>query len=57
MNDHEKAARYADLHERLLRLLGEIEEANGEVELVRDEMRELFGEMGTVGKLKAFELL
>ena len=57
MNEHEKAARYADLHEHLLQLLGEIEEAQAEAVRVRDEMTEIFGGMGTVGKMKAFELL
>lgn len=57
MNDHEKAERYADLHEHLLRLLGEIEEAQAEVDRVRDEMTEIFGEMGTVGKGRVFKLL
>ena len=57
MNDHEKAARYADLHEHRLQLLGEIAEAQAEVAKVQDEMTEIFCSMGTVGKMKAFQLL
>ena len=57
MNDHEKAARYADLHEHRLRLIGEIAEAQSELMLVQDEMIEILGEMGTVGKGRVHELL
>lgn len=56
MNEHEKAARYADLHEHRLQLLGEIAEAQAEVDRVMDEMTEIFGEMGPVGKGRVFEL-
>ena len=57
MNDHEKAARYADLHEHRLRLIGEIAEAKAEVGRVEEEMGEWLLEMGPVGKARVFELL
>ena len=57
MNEHEKAARYTDLHEHRLRLLGEIAEAQAEVNRVDGEMEELFWDMGTVGKDRIFQLL
>ena len=57
MNDHEKAARYADLHEQRLQLLGEIDAAQCELMLVQDEMIEILGETGTVGKGRLHELL
>lgn len=57
MNDHEKAARYTDLHEQRLQLLGEIAEAQCELMRVQDEMIEILGEMGTVGKDRVFQLL
>lgn len=57
MNDHEKAARYADLHEHRKQLLGEIAEAQCELMRVQDEMIEILGEMGTVGKDRIFQLL
>ena len=57
MNDHEKAARYTDLHEQRLQLLGEIDAAQCELMRVEGEMEELFGEMGTVGKDRVFQLL
>lgn len=37
MNDHEKAARWGDLHEHRLQLLGEITEAQAEVDRVDGE--------------------
>ena len=57
MNEHEKAARYADLHEHRLRLIGEIAEAQSELMQVQDEMIEILGEMGTVGEGRVFQLL
>ena len=57
MNEHEKAARYVDLHEHRQRLLGEIAEAKAEVGRVEEEMGEWFLEMGTVGKDRVFQLL
>ena len=57
MNEHEKAARYADLHEHRLQLLGEITEAQEEVDRVDGEMHDLFWSMGTVGKDRVFKLL
>ena len=57
MNEHEKAARYADLHERRLQLLGEIAEAQAEVDRLDGEMHDLFWSMGTVGKDRVFQLL
>ena len=57
MNDHEKAARYTDLHEHRLQLLGEIAEAKAELVRVEGEMEELFWDMGTVGKCRIFQLL
>ena len=57
MNEHEKAARYADLHEHRLQLLGEIAEAQEEVIRVQGEMSEILDEMGTVGKDRGFQLL
>lgn len=57
MNDHEKAARYTDLHEQRLQLLGEIDAAQCEVMRVDSEMIEILGEMGTVGKDRVFQLL
>lgn len=57
MNDHEKAARYADLHEHRLQLLGEIAEAQAEAIRVQGEMIEILDEMGTVGKDRVFQLL
>jgi len=57
MNEHEKAARYADLHEHRLQLLGEIDAAKAEVGRVEEEMGEWFMEMGPVGKARVFELL
>ena len=52
MNEHEKAARWVDLHEDRQRLLGEIAEAQAELDRVEDEMGELFCEMGAVGKAR-----
>ena len=57
MNEHEKAARYADLHEHRLQLLGEIDAAKAEVSRVEREMEDLFWDMGTVGKDRINELL
>lgn len=57
MNDHEKAARYADLHEHRLRLLGEIDAAKCELMRVENELEELFWAMGTVGKDRVHKLL
>ena len=57
MNEHEKAARYTDLHEQRLFLLGEIDAAQCELMQVQDEMIEILGEMGTVGKDLVFQLL
>lgn len=57
MNEHERAARYVDLHEHRQRLLGEIAEAQAEVRRVEGEMWEILGEMGTVGKGRVFQLL
>ena len=57
MNDHEKAARYADLHEHRLRLIGEIAESQSELMQVQNEMIEILGEMGPVGKGLVFQLL
>lgn len=57
MNDHEKAVRYADLHEHRLQLLGEIAEAKAELVRVEGELEELFWGMGTVGKDRIFQLL
>ena len=57
MNDHEKAARYADLYEHRKQLLGEITEAQAEVGRVDGEMHDLFWSMGTVGKDLVFQLL
>ena len=57
MNEHEKASRYADLHEHRLQLLGEIAEAQAEVIWVQGEMVEILEEMGTVGKDRVFQLL
>jgi len=57
MNEHEKAARYADLHEHRLRLIGEIAEAKAELDRVEEAMEELFWDMGTVGKDRVFQLL
>ena len=57
MNEHEKAARYTDLHEHRLQLLGEIAEAQAEVIRVQGEMIEILDEMGTVGKGRIFQLL
>ena len=57
MNEHEKAARYADLHEHRLRLIGEIAEAQSELMQVQGEMIEILGEMGTVGMDRIFQLL
>ena len=57
MNEHEKAARYADLHEHRLQLLGEIAEAQAEVIRVQDEMKELCCGMGPVCRARVFELL
>ena len=57
MNEHGKAARYADLHEQRLFLLGEIDAAQCELMRVEGEMEELFGDMGTVGKDRIFQLL
>ena len=42
MNEHEKAARYADLHEQRLLLLGEIDAAQCELVRVQDEMIEIW---------------
>ncbi|MDY0252739.1 MAG: hypothetical protein RBQ96_06575 [Candidatus Methanomethylophilaceae archaeon] len=57
MNDHEKAARYADLHEERQQLLGEIAEAQAELDRVEEAMEDLFWEMGAVGKDRIFKLL
>ena len=57
MNEHEKAARYADLHEHRLQLLGEIAETQAEVARVDGEMHDLFWSMGTVGQSRVFQLL
>ena len=57
MNEHEKAARYVDLHEHRLQLIGEITEAQAEVARVGGEMHDLFLSMGTVGKVRVFQLL
>ena len=57
MNEHEKAARYADLHEHRLQLLGEIDAAKAEVDRVDGEMHDIFWSMGTVGKDRIFHLL
>ena len=56
MNEHEKAARYTDLHEHRLRLLGEIAEAQAEVERIEDQMADLFDEMGEYGRQRAYAL-
>ena len=57
MNEHERAARYVDLHEHRLRLLGEIAEAQAGVIRVQDEMKELCCGMGPVCRARIFELL
>ena len=57
MNEHEKAARYADLHEHRLQLIGEIDAAKAELVRVEGEMEELFWDMGPVGKDRVFQLL
>ena len=57
MNEHEKAARYVDLHEHRLQLIGEIAEAKAEVGRVEGEMEELFWDMGPVGKDRVLQLL
>ena len=57
MNEHEKAARYADMHEERLFLLGEIEDAKSEIERLEEEMEELLWMMGPVGKDRISELL
>lgn len=57
MNEHEKAARWVDLHEERQQLLGEIAEAQSELARVEEAMEDLFWEMGTVGKDRIFKLL
>lgn len=57
MNDHEKAARYADLHEHRLQLIGEITGSQAEVDRLDGEMHDLFLSMGTAGKDRVFQLL
>ena len=57
MNEHERAARYVDLHEHRQRLLGEIAEAQAEVDRMDGEMHDLFWSMGAVGKDRVFQLL
>ena len=57
MNEHERAARWVDLHKHRLQLHGEIAEAQAEVGRVQGEMIEILDEMGTVGKARVFELL
>ncbi len=57
MDEKQRAARYADLHEHRLQLLGESAEAKAELVRVEGEMEELFWDMGTVGKDRIFQLL
>lgn len=57
MNEHEKAARWVDLHEERQQLLGEIAEAQAELDRVEEAMEELFWEMGPVGKARINELV
>lgn len=57
MDEKQRAARWADMHERRLELLKEIEAAQEELDQVEEAMEELFWEMGTVGKDRINELL
>ena len=45
------------MNEHRLQLLGEIAEAQAEVDRVDGEMHDLFWTMGPVGKARVFELL
>jgi hypothetical protein len=56
MDEKQRAARWADMHERRLEMLKEIEAAQDELDQVEEAMEELFWEMGSYGRQRAYAL-